>query len=187
MYEVESEEVNGYNVKVVIDEDPESPREAWETLGTILYTSNRYTLGDIQATSDLIDEIVESEDVIVLPVYAYIHSGITINTTGFNCPWDSGCCGVIYVDYETIRKEYNVKRISKQLREKIIAYLVGEIKIYDQYLRGEVYGYQVEDPEGEVVDSCWGYYGEPSYVMEEARDAANHLPLPREVSGSSVA
>ena len=38
---------------------------------------------------------VISQKFLMLPLYLYDHSGITMNTTGFSCPWDSGqvgCC-----------------------------------------------------------------------------------------------
>jgi len=35
---------------------------------------------------------------------------------------------------------------------------------YDQYLRCEVYGYIIEDEDGNHVDSCWGYYGGEEYA-----------------------
>ena len=58
-------------------------------------------------------------DNVVLPVYMYDHSGITINTTGFSCPWDSGMVGIIYVSKEKIREKFNIKRISSKLIEKV--------------------------------------------------------------------
>ena len=39
---------------------------------------------------------VISQKYLMLPLYLYDHSGITMNTTGFSCPWDSGQVGWIY-------------------------------------------------------------------------------------------
>jgi hypothetical protein len=115
-----------------------------------------------------------AKDCLYLPVYIYDHSGITINTTGFHCPWDSGQFGFIYVAKEKVRSEYSVKRISKKLRSRIYDYLRAEIETYDNYLTGAVYGYIVTDEEGEEVDSCWGYYGydhEKSGLMDSAKSS----------------
>lgn len=49
-------------------------------------------------------ELVEKSN-IILPLYLYDHSGITINTTGFSCPWDSGQVGWIYCNKERFIKE----------------------------------------------------------------------------------
>ena len=159
--------INGKTVEIQQDEDPESPRE-WDNLGTILYSSDRYMLGDKRVDADEIKQIASRNDVIALPVYAYIHSGVTVNTTGFECPWDSGQCGIIYVDFETIRKEFGCKYITKTVRTKIMSILRGEIETFDQYLRGDVYGYVVLDENGFTTgESCWGFYGE-----EAAKEAA---------------
>lgn len=47
-------------------------------------------------------------------------------------------------------------------RRKIEGYLQGEIDIYDNYLRGEVYGYRITpaDDKDDVLESCWGYFGD---------------------------
>ena len=37
-----------------------------------------------------------------------------------------------------------------------------EIDTYNEYLHGEVYGFQVtpEDDDTEILDSCWGFFGD---------------------------
>lgn len=99
---------------------------------------------------------------IILPLYLYDHSGITMRTGTFSDIWDSGRVGYIYITLEHIRKEYNVKAITKQIKEKAIACLNAEVDVYDNYLTGEVYGFDVCNNEGESLDSCWGYYGDTS-------------------------
>ena len=86
---IESREIKGRKVNVVPDYEPENPREAFDHLGTILYVSNRYNLGDRQVTGEEINDIVNRDDVYWLPVYAHIHGGIVLNTGGHNDPWDS--------------------------------------------------------------------------------------------------
>ncbi len=39
------------------------------------------------------------------------------------------------------------------------ATLEAEVKVYQQYVAGEVYGVIITDPEGNEVDSCWGLIG----------------------------
>lgn len=161
----------GLTVRIVQDEYPESPRE-WDNLGTLV-------LRNYKSDEDFeTDRIVESvtgnleydlmlshakskdlniNDIIFKPVYAYVHSGETFATTPFSCRWDSGLYGVIYVTKQKVRKEYGVKRISKALTEKVLNILEGEIKDYDTWARGEVYGFVIEKDD-EQLDSCWGYY-----------------------------
>lgn len=116
---------------------------------------------DFEIVDKMVDTIIQraiSKNVIMLPLYLYDHSGITMRTSPFSCPWDSGQVGFIYVTREKILKEYSVKRISKKMRNKVVELLKGEVKMYDQFITGDVYGYEVEKDD-EFIDSCWGYYG----------------------------
>ena len=49
------------------------------------------------------------------------------------------------------------------------AIIEGEVKEYDQYLRGEIYGFELVEKSTcsecggaheEVIDSCWGFFGD---------------------------
>lgn len=98
---------------------------------------------------------------ITLPLYLYDHSGITMNTIGFSCPWDSGQVGIIYAPEQTALEECGSL-------EKALQYLKNEVEVYDQYLTGDIYGIKVEPKENNQVeyeDSCWGYYGY-DYTLE---------------------
>lgn len=117
---------------------------------------------------------VLDEHYFLLPLFLYDHSGITMNTSGFYSPWDSGQVGVIAVLKETVLDEMDWKRISKQRAEKVYQWLREEVEIYDQYLRGEIYGFRVETEDGDVLDSCWGYF-DADYCMTEGVSAAKHI------------
>ena len=55
-----------------------------------------------------------------------------------------------------------------------------KLSIYqDEWLRGDVYGYTIETPDGDIVDSCWGFFGYDS-CLSDARDVAKGLkPIER--------
>lgn len=112
------------------------------------------------------------KEYIAKSLYLYDHSGITMNTSGFSCPWDSGKVGYIYVSKEKVRKEYGWKNITKSRREKIEGYLDGEVETFDQYLRGDVYGFIIEDEDGEETDSCWGFFGDDPFK----NGMSDHIP-----------
>ena len=105
------------------------------------------------STGELFSLVEQMEGMVILPLYLYDHSGITMNTTGFSCPWDSGQVGWIYADKEMIEREYG--KITPEILEKVRQVLESEVKEYDYYLTGQCYGFQLfkEDVE---VDSCWG-------------------------------
>jgi len=155
------------------DEDSSNPRTESDNLGTMICFHRRYSLGDTHSLSvEEAKKIEESDDNISLPLYLYDHSGITMNTTGFSCGWDSGKVGFIYVNKEQIRREYSWKKLTTDRIEKIEEYLRNEVKTYDHYLTGDVYRYETKDADGEVIDSCCGFYGydhERSGLLQNAR------------------
>lgn len=177
---IETEEYRGLTIKLYRDEHPESPRE-WDNMGKMVCFHRRYNLGDKHSYS--VEEALEieaREDVVSLPLYLYDHSGLRMKVGSFHghlsqghAEFDSGKVGIIYVTVEDALKEHKAARMTKQLREKIEHVLEQEVKTYDQYLSGDVYGYVVEDTHGDHVDSCWGFYG-GEYALTEARSAAQH-------------
>lgn len=177
-YHKDEIEYKGMSIKIYYDESPESPRE-WYNLGTI-YSNHRDYDPDNHSIEELLNDAGElnakdlNERYIWLPVYAYIHSGITVSTGHgypYNDRWDSGLFGIIAVTKERVRKEYGWKVITKARREKVEEYLRGEIKTLDQYFTGEVYGFAVENKDGETVDACSGYFGDDGLdqAIEEAK------------------
>lgn len=173
-----------YRVRVEQDDHPESPRE-WDNLGTLAAYHRRYNLSDEGAPVDVEGAryIEESDQYLSLPVYLYDHSILSVSTKSFvgrahHAEWDSGKLGIIYVSKADVRKEYNVKRITKKIEESVYRVLNGEIETYDQFLRGDVWGYIVEKEKvytaedgdtitrWEHVDSCWGFYGREEVEAE---------------------
>ena len=176
----------------IFDDDisDENPRE-WDTLG-ILFSFNRsYDLNDSDAP-DISPEDFEGWDwmreylrkkekaIIVLPVYALIHSGITIGTTPFNDLWDSGQLGFIYTTRDRITSIRGKKeRLTKKLKEQLINELEGEIKTLDTCLQGVGYGYVIDpvdddDQEGKYEEYCGAYYDEDAAV-DDAKASIEHL------------
>ena len=173
MEAIETFEAAGFTVSLYHEEDPESPRE-WDNLGKMVCWHRRSNLGDRTVRSqdfkDMEELVASFEARVILPLYLYEHSGMTMRTYPFGDPWDSGQVGWIYATTEAIRKEYGVEHISDETEDKVKAVLRGEVETYDQYLTGDVYGYVVKDEAGEHVDSCWGFFG-LEYACQEAKAA----------------
>lgn len=166
-----------YKIKIVRDDSPESPRE-WDNLCTMEYAHPRYILGDkwyspAMAGYDSWEDYeyyLEKQGYLFLPLYIYDHGGVTMKTTPFGDVWDSGRVGTIYARRDEILKRIGGKAMSRARRQWAYDVMRSEVDEFDTYLRGEVYGYIIEDEEGNQLDSCWGFYGEDdvNYAALEA-------------------
>jgi len=150
------------------DELAESPRQ-WDNLGKMVCFHGRYDLGDkhnlsIEQAKALYEKTVKQG--VALPLYLYDHSGITMSTSPFSCPWDSGQVGFIYADKEMILKMFGKERMGKGMKQTALDSLQKEVEIYDQYLTGDVYFYTIKDEAGEVIESCGGFFGEEDAKAE---------------------
>ena len=110
----------------------------------------------------------------ILPLYLYDHSGITMRTGPFSCPWDSGQVGWIYITHEQAKKEFGWKKLTKKRLKLVEKYLKGEVETYDDFLTGNVYFFNIEDKDGEHLDSCGGFYGY-EYCLQEAKGVAERM------------
>jgi hypothetical protein len=123
---------------------------------------------DFNHGPDLYAAIQRCHDIVIRCLFLYDHSGITMSTSPFNCPWDSGMVGFAFMDEERMKKNFMVEEVTDDIRARTRKLIDGEVKQYDQYLTGDVWGYVIEDREGEQVDSCWGFYG-ADYCEEEGK------------------
>ena len=118
------------------------------------YTALSESILENMGASDLMN--LAGRTHLILPLYLYDHSGITISTSDFGDRWDSGQVGWTYASHADVAKEYgdaspeNIERARKLLN--------AETENYDCYLRGDCYGFQLYE-NGEEVDSCWGFLG----------------------------
>lgn len=196
-----------YRIEIAQDSDPLNPRTDDDNLGQMLCWHPRYTLGDENdysepneffhqesglyedyATYALSDEQLNKcietveKNGVMLPLFLYDHSGITMSTSRFSGGWDTGQVGIIYISKAEIIKEYGGKYLTKALRERVELYLESDVKVYDYYLTGSVYGYNItkidDDGEEEDIDSCWGYMGyhtdDDGYMLSVIRDAIQY-------------
>lgn len=156
----------------VIDQDeyPENPRQWQDCVGTMVYHSSHYLLGDVDIAPD---EFELPDNCVCLPVYAMIHGGY-IGLSAGNNPfsamdpqgWDSGQCGIIYADRTRARDVFGLANdhdIVRALRNEVVefsAYLSGNVYLVSVYKVPEDADPEtVELDECELVDSCGGFYG----------------------------
>lgn len=160
---------SGHRIEIWHDQDCDSPRDG-ENLGTFQIYHRRYASPD-----KIVREPPHiNKDEIGLKVWGYDHSGVvyaTGETNPFSCPWDSGFAGIIFCSKQKAREWLGVKRLTKSKIAQIAQILNDEVKIYNEWSSGEVYGFTVYDPEDNVIDSCGGFYGsDREYMLKEAQE-----------------
>ena len=175
------------------------PRLEHDNMGEMFCWGRKYTLGDKHEYRDsdsfLIDLINKAQNeendfeniepgkllemarkhALIFPLFIYEHSGISISMScayPYNDRWDAGQVGWIYVTFDKIKKAYG--KVTKATKAKAQKVMEGEVEVYDQYLRGDVYGFVLEKKgtkcicaccgnehgdDYEQVESCWGFYG----------------------------
>ena len=129
------------------------------------------------SSGELFSLVEQMDGMVILPLYLYDHSGITMSTSSFSCPWDSSQVGWIYATKEDVQKEYGA--FTKENLQKAHQCLEWEVETYAQFLEGDVYWYRLEKflggtigdenvtPEDAIEDdcfwnmedSCGGFYG----------------------------
>lgn len=201
----------GLTVEIVpeeyVDEGVYSPREQ-DNIGTMFCWHPDYTLGDEQFSHDSHLDEREDEDgeivwpwndlanvaqwlrnergaVVVLPLYLYDHSGISISCGNFAETidpggWDTSAVGFIYTTRERVAElcgeyPYKAPDFEGTPEEWLAEQLRAEVKEYDLYLTGDAGGFVIKNDAGDVLDSCWGYlglWGDDAYVRTAAKAAA---------------
>lgn len=200
-----------YFLTVEQDDYAENPRDMYDNISTIYCWHTYYIIGDdkpkektardvladmcekytnmeaddIDAASenDMIRELQQAKDIVIKYISCYEHSGITISTAittyPYNDRWDSGIIGFAFIDKETFEINCGVYKDWKRRAMDIID---SEVKTLDDYFRGEVFRYTLEekvhvhnekkcphcgevleihdDDDWEVIDGCSGFYGD---------------------------
>lgn len=137
---------------------PADPREE-DNLGKMICWHSRYKLGDsheFTQPSDFKKNVTE-EDNLILPLFLYDHSGIsmsTVQTYPYDDQWDAGQVGWIYVSKAKAKEE-------DLTEDQAYALLKIEVARYNDFLTGNVWSFSlVRTMDGKVLDSCSGFYGD---------------------------
>jgi hypothetical protein len=169
-----------HTIKLYPDSDPQNPRDD-DNIGTMICFHSRYSLGDKHTYSSSQDAIEHLQDdfgpsPIVLPLYLYDHSGITMSTSPFSCQWDSGQVGIIVCSRKKAIQSFGKKLFTKIVDKKVRSCLVEEVKAYDNYLTGSLVGFIIENKRSENIDSCWGF-DDTDYAISEAKSIVDYLQI----------
>lgn len=170
----------GLTIKIYQDEDYQESPDDWGDKSVFLVGFHRdFTIkrdgfgievcraiaGDKDEDEHVLDRAKEvKKQYHVFGLEAYIHGGIALALSQEgNFPdrrWDVSQLGMVFV----AKKEARTRAKARELAH-------GLIETWKQNLSGDIYGYVVEDKDGEHLDSCWGYYGDDA-VIESSKAAA---------------
>lgn len=173
----------GYAIVVELDDDPLNPREDADPLGEIIYRSHRYVLGDVDVREkygsvEAFEEMLREVNALVVPVFAYIHSGVVLEAADGNpfygrvpqghAEFDSGQSGVVWVSGERIAETYGED--TPATRRQARSVLVAEVREFSNYLNGECYMVSIRHAGGEI-DRLGNLFGPDAraQAIEEAR------------------
>lgn len=171
----ETFEHNGHQIEIVHDDSADNPIKDEETVKVVEWTGS-YDLGNCETFADPeeFEDFCKANKVHRLPLYLYDHSGLTVSTTPFGCQWDSGQVGWVFVTDEAAKTDLCPD--DRDAKEHTYnGALEATVEELDTWLTGNVWGYVIKklcpccgEPR-DVVDSCWGFYGDPD---EDIRDEA---------------
>ena len=151
----------------------------------------------------VIDALYESAA--LMPVYLLDHSGITVSTTPFNDPWDSGLAGWAWVHEDEVRSCAEMKGGYPEGRGKALrclrTYIEDAVDTYDSWLAGDIWQITPLDDEGDTIhgliteevaiseiEYCFGDKTSTGTLIEVTEDEARSVlePDPDEPASSSV-
>ena len=177
MSNISEQQIGNYILRIFYDECPTDPREDFNLTKMVCF-HKRYNLGDEHDLKhDDFDSWAEMEKyltgvekpIVIKPLYMYDHGGVTIKTSPFGCSWDSGQIGFVYIRKQDVRDEFYIKRCGQKMVERCDVLLEGEVEVYDKYLTGQVYGYEivkVVDGVEEGMERCGDYMDEEQCLYD---------------------
>jgi hypothetical protein len=165
----------GYRIRIEQDDEQFNSPDEWGNDDSFLVYDHRDFFVERKVFNpDDIYEIMLSgkklfDGYFFFPVYAYIHSGVSLQLRRwFNVPQGHNEFDVSFKGFALVKKEKGTYTSDK-------AYIVAEglLHTWNDYLSGNVYGFITEDKNGEQIDSCWGFYGNPerSGLIDDAKNA----------------
>ena len=122
---------------------------------------------EIDAAHRKIDNWIR-KNTVLMELYLFDHSGLSISVSPFGCGWDSGTVGFIYITKDQMTNNFGGKYFTKGLRERAAEIIRAEVELYDQFLTGDVYYVGIESLEI-GCGSFFGYDHDKSGALEYAR------------------
>lgn len=133
------------------------------TTSEVLSEKNYDEIMDSMETG-LVNILIDSDDIVLQPLYLHDHSSISISTAHtlgkHHEAWDLGIAGWIMLDKRTVTEFWGCSE--SDWKERAQEGIDAVVKLYNEYLHGEVYGFTLYEKATEGTGyvkcdtSCWG-------------------------------
>lgn len=174
-----TEKYKNFTINIHYDENAENPRDWQDCLTTIvafaprhggaMFDKHQYCRGDFDSLDQVKKHLEENlSPLIIKPLFLYDHGSQSVSTKPFGDRWDSGQIGFVLITRENQAK----MGVNDDNLESALEAEIGEL---DSYLQGQVFGYEILDADGDIVESCWGFIGEMRYAISEAKSVVDAL------------
>lgn len=189
----ETVEYKNCTIKIYHDTDAQSPDEWQDDEIVVLGFDDRYFSVERKGFTqeEIIDAIsggryedgsinTDARDLAkkfwIFELSLYVHSGTTVRLGE-----SAGPCGPGRTRYVEPMEKLDREDAERRARDGVVLIskseartkkeaskrAQGTVQMWDQYLNGEVYGFKTVTPDGEELDSCWGFYGD--YGIEQIK------------------
>lgn len=184
MNEVESYERNGVTIRIVYDDAPESPT-TWGWYDIVTFDTRSVTSTSPWAyvdeetgkpNAELAEQLKDGR-AFWLDIYEHGGTSYSLHAEGTQDQWDTAGKGGLIILTDDALKEVDAYKYREAAAR-------GYLETYTEWANGEVYGYQIEDADGDDVDSCYGFYG-LDYCKEQANEVADDYRIPRRSNPAS--
>ena len=179
-----------YTIRITDDPDCESPRVDGCNAEHFCFSHRRYKLcdegeefdvGDYAGWDELSDFLLKERGAVVMfTVSMTDHSALHLYTGEPRDRWDAGVIGFAYftaADIENVIPSYKYPEdriVRKDIIEKLLKIVDEDLDIFSNWLNGYCKGYAIENPSGEIVASCAGFYTEEA-AMAAAKEEVEYL------------
>lgn len=198
MQPYETREQDGFTLKLYVDDMAENPFEMFDQATTLALDSRDYDFGSNhmgvrEATGhdwedffasyytgveykhggwDLLKRYMRMRDGVVamVPIHLADYGSGEMSCFITSEPDSYESLEFAFITREDFDKMVGSSNAYPNDQQHARMILEAEVKEFNSYLEGDVWGYAIEDECGEILDSCWGFYGY-QYFEEEAETA----------------
>lgn len=181
------EDYKGYRIEINYDQDSGlNPRTDYDNGSIFAFEHRRYNLGDSDTgiEADTLEEAIQQAKsqgaLAIYVVYLGDHSGLWLEwreaeDEPFRPDWDRGVLGIAYATPKSLEITHGKPEqgLYTEPLEKIAHKVIeGDLKDYDNYLRGNVFEFHITKNDEDIEDAwCGGFLEDypAEHCLAEAR------------------